>query len=129
MELPYLDPTGVAKLWAKVKNLLSTDRPAVLVLDYPKSIPQGVSPTVTAKVQPATANASVIFQAWENCKVSPDGQVIPTLEAAGTIRFYAVPTANTTLAQLVEIQVRGMENLLDQSGEAITDENGNNIEV
>ncbi|MGN1230079.1 MAG: hypothetical protein ACI4T5_10570 [Prevotella sp.] len=102
-----------------------TGRPARMGVICPKRVSVGSRPVVEVVMEPESSNMSKVFQAWDGCKVRPDGEVIA--DAEGKAEFYVVATCNSSLFEKVEIEVVAAEAIRDENGEAIRDENGEEI--
>lgn len=100
-------------------------RPATMAVMYKKKVTVGARPVVDVIMEPSTANMSRVFQAWDGCKVTPDGVVVA--DTAGVAELYVVSTINSSLFEKVKIEVVNAENVCDENGETITDEEGGEI--
>ena len=102
-------------------------RPLGMAVDAPTVVPVGGSAVVGVFMSPASCYASKVFQAYEGCKVMPDGRA--TFTEVGTAVLYVVPSLNDTIARRVEVQVRELEPLTSEEGEEITTEDGMSIAI
>lgn len=102
-------------------------RPLGMAVDAPTVVPVGGSAVVGVFMSPASCYASKVFQAYEGCKVMPDGRA--TFTNVGSAVIYVVPSLNDTIARCVEVQVRELEPLTSEEGEEITTEDGMSIAI
>lgn len=102
-------------------------RPLGMAVDAPTVVPVGGSAVVGVFMSPASCYASKVFQAYEGCKVMPDGRA--TFNDVGIAVLYVVPSLNDTIARRVEVQVRELEPLMSEEGEEITTEDGMSIAI
>ena len=102
-------------------------RPLGMAVDAPSVVPVGGSAVLDVFMSPSSCYASKVFQAYEGCRVSPDGRA--TFTDVGTAVIYVVPSLNDTIARRVEVQVRELEPLMSEEGDEITTEDGMSIAI
>lgn len=107
-------------------NIRNNLRPAAIALIYPALITIGATPRINVLMFPSGCNSSIMFNAYNNIKVQPDGTV-ETI-TAGAAKVYAVPSLNNTCYKSADITVRDVETRTTEDGTARTTEDDQSIE-